>query len=74
MGITIGPEAHTFAVKWDETRIERSKIRASDASKNFKRVFLETTFFKLACMISEVLLNRLIWNFVWTFSIHPSVV
>lgn len=33
MGITIGPEAHAFAVGRDEVRIERSELRASEASK-----------------------------------------
>ena len=33
MGITIGPKAHAFASKRDETRIRRSEVRASDASK-----------------------------------------
>ena len=33
MGITIGPQAHAFASKRDETRIRRSEVRASDASK-----------------------------------------
>ena len=33
MGITIGPKAHAFDSKRDETRIRRSEVRASDASK-----------------------------------------
>ena len=33
MGITIGPEAHAFAVRRDEVRIERSQLRVSEASK-----------------------------------------
>ena len=33
MGITIGPEAHAFAVRRDEVRIERSELRVSEASK-----------------------------------------
>ena len=33
MRITIGPEAHAFAVRRDEVRIERSELRASKASK-----------------------------------------
>ena len=33
MGITIGPKAHAFASKRDETRIRSSEVRASDASK-----------------------------------------
>ena len=33
MGITIGPEAHAFGSKRDETRIRRSEVRVSDASK-----------------------------------------
>lgn len=33
MGITIGPEAHAFAVRRDEVRIELSELRASEASK-----------------------------------------
>ena len=33
IGITIGPEAHAFAVRRDEVRIERSELRASEASK-----------------------------------------
>ena len=32
-GITIGPEAHAFTVGRDEVRIERSELRASEASK-----------------------------------------
>ena len=33
MGITIGSEAHAFAVRQDEVRIERSELRVSEASK-----------------------------------------
>ena len=33
MGITISPEAHAFAVRRDEVRIERSELRVSEASK-----------------------------------------
>ena len=33
MGITIGPEAHAFAVRRDEVRIAHSELRASEASK-----------------------------------------
>ena len=33
MGITIGPEAHAFAVRRNEVGIERSELRASEASK-----------------------------------------
>ena len=33
MGITIGSEAHAFAVRRNEVRIERSELRASEASK-----------------------------------------
>ena len=33
IGITIGPEAHAFAVRRDEICIERSELRASEASK-----------------------------------------
>ena len=33
MGIMIGPEAHAFAIRRDEVRIERSELRASEASK-----------------------------------------
>ncbi|XP_068988155.1 uncharacterized protein [Bombus flavifrons] len=33
MGITIGPEAHAFAVRRDEVRIECSELRVSEASK-----------------------------------------
>ena len=29
----IGPEAHAFAIRRDEVRIERSELRASEASK-----------------------------------------
>ena len=36
MGITIGPEAHAFAVRRDEVRIERIELRASEASKEAK--------------------------------------
>ena len=49
-----------------------SKI-AGNLSQNFKRVFLETTIFKLACAISQVLMNRFIWNLVWMFFIHFSI-
>ena len=49
-----------------------SKI-ARNLSQNFKRVFLETTFFELACTISQVLMNRFIWNLVWMFFIHSSI-
>ncbi|GFR10649.1 hypothetical protein TNCT_80061 [Trichonephila clavata] len=37
----IGPEAHAFVVKRDNTRIEHSEIRASDASKEAKTACLE---------------------------------
>ena len=33
MGITIGPEAHAFAVRQDKVRIECSELRASETSK-----------------------------------------
>ena len=33
MGITIGPEAHAFAIRRDEVRIECSELRVSEASK-----------------------------------------
>ncbi|CAG5096873.1 Protein of unknown function [Cotesia congregata] len=33
MGITIGTEAHSFAIRRNEIRIERSELRASAASK-----------------------------------------
>ena len=33
MGITIGPEAHAFAVRRDKVRIERSELRDTEASK-----------------------------------------
>ena len=33
MGITIGPEAHAFAVRRHEVRIEPSEFRVSEASK-----------------------------------------
>ena len=33
VGITIGPEAHAFAIRRDEVRIEHSEFRASEASK-----------------------------------------
>ena len=49
-----------------------SKI-AGNLSQNFKRVFLETTFFELACTISQVLVIRFIWNLVWMFFIHSSI-
>ncbi|CAH2105286.1 unnamed protein product [Euphydryas editha] len=41
MGIKIGPEAHSFAVKRDNARIDRSEIRASNASKEARTVRLE---------------------------------
>ena len=49
-----------------------SKI-AGNLSQNFKRVFLETTFFGLACTISQVLMNRFIWNLVWMFFKQSSI-
>ncbi|CAD6212865.1 GSCOCG00011061001-RA-CDS [Cotesia congregata] len=33
MGITIGSEAHTFAVRRNEVRIDRCELRASAVSK-----------------------------------------
>lgn len=33
MGITVGTEAHAFAVRRNEARIDRSELRASAASK-----------------------------------------
>ncbi|GFQ71527.1 hypothetical protein TNCT_25081 [Trichonephila clavata] len=41
MGIKIAPEAHTFDVKLDNIRVERSEIRASDASKEVRNAPLE---------------------------------
>ena len=38
MGITIGPEAHAFAVRRDEVRTERSELRASEALKEARTV------------------------------------
>ncbi|CAG5109274.1 Protein of unknown function [Cotesia congregata] len=33
MGITIGPESHAFVNKRDQVRINRSEVRATEASK-----------------------------------------
>ncbi|GFU27664.1 hypothetical protein TNCV_3825721 [Trichonephila clavipes] len=41
MGIKIGPEAHGFAVKYLDIRIEYSEIRASDVSKDTRTALLE---------------------------------
>ena len=41
MGITIGPEAHAFTVRRDQVRIERSKLRASEASKEARTALLQ---------------------------------
>ena len=41
MGITIGPEAHAFTVRRDQVRIERSELRASEASKEARTALLQ---------------------------------
>ncbi|GFX80841.1 hypothetical protein TNCV_3215891 [Trichonephila clavipes] len=41
MGLEIGPEAHAFAVKRDNIRIERLEIRAFNASKEARTARLE---------------------------------
>lgn len=41
MGIKIGPEAYSFAVKRDNARIDRSEERASNASKKARTARLE---------------------------------
>lgn len=41
MGMKIGPEAHSFAVRRDNARIERSEIRTSNASKEARTARLE---------------------------------
>lgn len=41
MGVKIGPEAHAFAVKRDNARIDRSEIRTSIASKEARTARLE---------------------------------
>lgn len=41
MGMKIGPEAHSFAVKRDNARINRSEIRASSALKEARTARLE---------------------------------
>ncbi|GFY42476.1 hypothetical protein TNIN_112321 [Trichonephila inaurata madagascariensis] len=41
MGTKDGPEAHAFAVKCDNIWIERSEIRASDASKEARTARLK---------------------------------
>ena len=40
IGITIGQEAHAFAVRRDEVRIERSELRVSEASKDASTAYL----------------------------------
>lgn len=40
MGIAVGTEAHTFAVRRNETRINRSELRASAASKEGRKARL----------------------------------
>ena len=42
-------------------------------SQNFKRVFLKITFFKLTCTISQVPINRFIWDLVRIFFIYFSI-
>ena len=41
MGITIGPEAHAFTVRRNQVRIERSELRASEASKEARTALLQ---------------------------------
>ncbi|XP_044577106.1 uncharacterized protein LOC123260173 [Cotesia glomerata] len=41
MGMKIGPKAHSFAVRRDNARIERSEIRTSNASKEARTARLE---------------------------------
>ncbi|XP_074102194.1 uncharacterized protein LOC141529520 [Cotesia typhae] len=41
MGMQIGPETHSFAVRRDNARIERSEIRTSNASKEARTARLE---------------------------------
>ena len=59
MGITLGPEAHAFAVRRDEIRIERSEPRASEASKEAKTTRLrERTSENKQFEVEEGLLYR----------------
>ena len=55
---------------------ERTKkiLCTKNKNKNFKLIFLETTFFNLVYIKSRVLYNRLTLNLVWAFSIYPSIV
>ncbi|GFQ72626.1 hypothetical protein TNCT_355811 [Trichonephila clavata] len=53
MGIKIGPEAHGFAVKRDNIRIECSEIRTSDASKEIRTPCLEETTSKNTFLLSR---------------------
>ncbi|XP_074108761.1 uncharacterized protein LOC141533663 [Cotesia typhae] len=41
MGVKIGPEAHAFAIRRDNARIDRSEIRASSASKEARTARIE---------------------------------
>lgn len=41
MGMTIGLETHGFVVRRDEARIQRSEVRASNASKEGRTARLE---------------------------------
>jgi hypothetical protein len=47
-------------------RLKKKRVKTL-ATKNFKHVFLETIFFKIAATISQDLLNRLISNLVCTY-------
>ncbi len=41
MGIKIGTEAHSFAVRRDNARIDRSEVRTSNASEEARTARLE---------------------------------
>ena len=43
MGITIGPETREVAIRRDDVRIERSELRASEASKEARTARLHET-------------------------------
>jgi hypothetical protein len=52
------------------TAVEKKSLLKLLVRKNFKRVFLKTMFLKMAVIISQDVLNRLISNLECTFSLH----
>jgi hypothetical protein len=52
------------------TAVEKKSLLKLLVRKNVKHVFLKTMFLKMAVIISQDVLNRLISNLECTFSVH----